>query len=102
MIEYYITPACLQSRQLYYWSHKTIDYQRFLNCWFWLNENFLLKVKLKERTDSAQNDQEIYEDANQKLELALDSEKKNSKSAEMKIAEFREELLKVKNEKTKI
>ena len=32
----------------------------------------------------------------------MDSEKKNSKSAEMKISEFREELLKVKNEKRKL
>ena len=64
-------------------------------------ENAALRASLENMEEAATENQEKFENQTQKLKIALDDEKKHSKLAELKMAELREDLLKVKSERRK-
>ena len=66
------------------------------------NENADLRARLEKVADAASEAHEKLANDNQQMKKALETEKKNYKAAELKIAEFREELLNVKSERRKL
>ena len=64
-------------------------------------ENAALRASLGNMKEAATDNQEKLDNQTEKLKIALDDEKRHSKLAELKMAELREDLLKVKSERRK-